>query len=220
MKILTDLNEPILFRTTDAEVYEATTKRGSIWLRSDQYFRNVEDSIRADLSEGINSSRLAIPLHFEFHNGPAFQIAGSGLVGQQITPHYILSLHGNSISAEQLSSFGGHTFGVKSLSRLSAEVLYRATSAITCTGYRYGPVHYQRTSLCTTPSPIGSAAIQLRESPPLYLNPINTDVLRKDPILPFIEQDEWRIAVFTDGYLNGDSNAPLKIEVDPSHFFV
>jgi hypothetical protein len=58
-----------------------------------------------------------------------------------------------------------------------------------------------------------------KQQPPLYLDPLNTDVLRKQPIRPFIEQDEWRIVIFTEGYLNDDPHAPLQIQVDPSHFY-
>ena len=37
--------------------------------------------------------------------------------------------------------------------------------------------------------------------------------------MPFIEQDEWRIVIFTEGYLEGDPMAALKINVEPSHFY-
>ncbi len=56
-------------------------------------------------------------------------------------------------------------------------------------------------------------------NPPVYLNPLNTDVLRKRPIVPFIEQDEWRIVILTNGYLGDDPNAPLQLNVDPSNFY-
>ncbi|MBM3527857.1 MAG: hypothetical protein FJX62_07180 [Alphaproteobacteria bacterium] len=219
MRISADFGEPILFRTTNADVYDATLKHGSLWLRSDAYYRNIEDQSRVDTSEGVNSSRPTIPMSFKIENGPSIQIFGPGAIGQKIVPHYIVSLHGSSISAEQIRAFGGHTFGIKNLSKLSAEVLYRASSLIRCNGYRYGSVSYQRTSLCLSRSTIGSAAIQLCENPPLYLNPLDTDVLRKDPVSPFIEQDEWRIAIFANGYLDGDANFPLQIKVDPSHFY-
>lgn len=66
----------------------------------------------------------------------------------------------------------------------------------------------------------GSGAIQLSNDPPLYLNPADTDVLRKLPIAPFIEQDEWRIVLFTDGYVDNDPNMPLRANVSPSNFYL
>jgi hypothetical protein len=65
----------------------------------------------------------------------------------------------------------------------------------------------------------GAAAIDLSGDGPLFLKSINTSVLRKEPVLPFIEQDEWRIVVFTDGYLNNDPLTPPDINVDPGHFY-
>jgi hypothetical protein len=49
-----------------------------------------------------------------------------------------------------------------------------------------------------------------------------TDLLRARPSTsrryPFIEQDEWRIAILTEGYLNGDAQRPLEATVSPSLF--
>jgi hypothetical protein len=140
-----DFDEPILFRTTNAEVYKATLSTGSLWLRSDQYYREIEDQARRDEFEGLNSSKLTIPLRIQIPNGPFIHIEGSGDVGQQIVPHYILSLHGTSISHEQLASFGECTLGIKSLSKLSAEILYQSSLRLKCHGYRFGQVFYQRT---------------------------------------------------------------------------
>ena len=128
-------------------------------------------------------------------------------------------MHGASIAPRQLSAFGGVTFGIRSLSKLAAEVLYQSSKVLDCGGYRFGPVRYQYASLSLFGLPIGSAAIALGGSRPAYINPLDTDVLRKEPILPFIHQDEWRIAIFPRGYLQDDPNAPLEIFVDPSHFY-
>ena len=217
--IQADLGEPILFRTTNADVYHSTLRTGALWLRSDQYYREFEDMARNDGLEGVNSGTTKIPLSLPVNGGPGVYIKGSGHIGQQIRPHYILSLHGTSISAEQRAGFGGCTFGVRNLSRLSAEVYLRAGSAAMCTGFRSGPVSYRYTSLTVSHSTIGSAAISFGGEVPLLLNPINTDVLVKHPVVPFIEQDEWRIVVFVDEYLNGDPSAPLRLQVDPSHFY-
>ena len=53
----------------------------------------------------------------------------------------------------------------------------------------------------------------------LHLGPENADFLTKPPIRPFIEQDEYRIAMFTNGYVGNDFNVPLKINVPTSHFY-
>jgi hypothetical protein len=88
-----------------------------------------------------------------------------------------------------------------------------------CVGYRYGAVYYQYAALALSHHQIGSSAMSLGGAPPVYLNPLSTDVLRKQPVMPFIEQDEWRIVIFTEGYLEDDPTAPLRINVDPSHFY-
>ena len=213
------LNEPILFRTSTESVYRAALSEGSIWLRSAQYFRELEDAIRNDLGEGINSGTTSIPLRIAAPGAPELEVSGHGRIGQEIVPHYILSLHGSSIFPSQRMAFGGWTFGVKSLSGLSAEIVFRVSLQLPVEGYRYGQVYYQYACLAQSHSCVGSAAINISATPPLYLNPLNTDVLRKLPIAPFVEQDEWRIAVFTRGYLDQDATAPLQITVDPSHFY-
>lgn len=213
------LNEPILFRTSSEKVYKSAISRGSIWLRSAQYFRELEDTSRSDRGEGVNSGTTAIPLQISPERGPETTIAGRGHIGQGIGPHYILSLHGNSVFPSQREAFGGWTFGVKSLFLLSTEIVFRASLQLPVTGYRFGQVRYQYAGMSQSHSSVGSAAITISEVPPLYLNPFDTDVLRKLPIAPFTEQDEWRIAVFTRGYLNQDPHLPLMLEVEPSHFY-
>jgi hypothetical protein len=146
------------------------------------------------------------------------QIRGLGAIGQVVTPHYLVSLHGTSISTAQRKEFGGYTFGVRSLSRLSTDVLFQASQQIKCSGYRYGQVCYQYTALTMSLFSNG-AAINLGGNPPLCLGALNTDALRKRPVVPFTEQDEWRIVIFTDGYLGNDAAAPLKICVARSHFY-
>lgn len=128
-------------------------------------------------------------------------------------------MHGSSISEEQLLALGGCTFGIKSIAKLAAEILYRCSQRVKATGYRYGQVFYQYVALSLLHWTVGGAAIQVCDSPPLYVNPIDTDVLRKLPLKPFIDQDEWRITVFTDGYLNCDPLAPIPINVSPDHFY-
>ncbi len=215
--VCVDMHEPLVFRTTSAETYRSTTESGTIWLRSGEYYRALEDKVRNDGLEGVNVGAASVPLRMTM-GGVTFQMEGPGAIGQEIRPHYLISLHGPSISTAQRSAFGGHTFGVRNLSRLSAEVLHQASKEIRSTGYRYGPVSYQFVpfglSYFSNGSPIG-----LGGNPPVSFGPLNTDVLRKRPVAPFIEQDEWRIVIFTDGYLLNDAHAPLRIVVDPSHFY-
>jgi hypothetical protein len=128
-------------------------------------------------------------------------------------------MHGSSISQTQLTAFGEYTFGVRNIAKLSAEILYRASQTVPCVGYRYGAVYYQHATLALSHSQIGSSAMQVAEKPSVYLNPLNTSVLRKQPVVPFIEQDEWRIVILTTGYAGEDPMAPLKINVDPAHFY-
>ena len=122
-EVRVDFDEPILFRTVGAEVYESTLASGSLWLRSDQYFRELEDEVRKDKTEGVNAGQTVVPLRLEPENAQEIQIDGHGHIGQQLAPHYILSLHGSSISPDQHRAFGRYTFGVKSITKLSAEIL-------------------------------------------------------------------------------------------------
>jgi hypothetical protein len=214
-----DFDEPIVFRTTSSDLCDAALKTGSIWLRSGYYYRNLEDKIRKDDSEGTNGSTLTIPLRPRVANGPQLEICGTGQIGKEIAPHYILSLHGPCLAPEQLRSFGEYSFGIRSISKLSAEVLYRSSLVLKCVGYRYGQVSYQYAPLALSHSYVGTSAICIGGTPPAHLNPMNIDVLRKRPILPFVEQDEWRIAIITEGYLGGDPMLPLMINVDPKQFY-
>jgi hypothetical protein len=214
-----ETDEPILFRTTGEAVCKSTLHAGSLWLRSDKYYRDLEDQIRNDAAEGVSSGTTALPVQFQQKNGVQIRVEGKGNVGRLLGPHYIVSLHGTSISESQRAAFGGHTFGVRSLFRLSAEVLCEASRQIKCTAYRHGPVRYHYAALAHSNRSVGGPAIQFDHDPPRYLNPLDADALRKRPIQPFIEQDEWRIVVFTDGYLDGDPTLPLKVNVSPSHFY-
>lgn len=211
-----DMHEPLVFRTTSAEIYKSTTESGTIWLRSGAYNRALEDKVRNDELEGVNAG-ASVPLRMKM-GGVALQMEGPGAIGQEIRPHYLMSLHGPSISTAQRNAFGSHTFGVRRLSRLSAEVLCQASKQIRSTGYRFGQVSYQFVPLGLSYFANGSP-IGLGGNPPVSFGPLNTDVLRKRPVAPFIEQDEWRIVIFTDGYLLNDADAPLRIAVDPSHFY-
>jgi hypothetical protein len=216
--IQSEFEEPILFRTTDRNVYDATLSNGSLWLRSGKYYRDLEDQIRRDISEGGNYGRVTLPLQLLEENAPQLTISGTGDIGEELPPHYILSLHGPSISEEQRASFGGCTFGIKCITTLTAEIVFRCSSLLRCVAYRYGPIRYQYGTLSRSRRGIG-APICLAHNPPAYLTLVNTDLLRKAPVRPFIEQDEWRIVLMTDGYLDGDGDVPLKLNVDTLNFY-
>jgi hypothetical protein len=170
-------------------LYQSTLETGELWLRSNKYYQNIEDAVRVDKGEGVNSSKVEFPLSLKTDNDVTINISGDGKVGQEIVPHYIISLHGTSISNTQRMDFGGYTYGIKSLSKLSAQVLYETSKIIDVAGYRFGQVAYQNTALMQTQNKNGSI-VGLTDVPPHYLSVLNTDVLRKEPVLPFIEQEE------------------------------
>jgi hypothetical protein len=216
--IESELDSAILFRTTTSEVYKNTMEDGSIWLRSAQYYRELEDKVRNDRHEGVNGARIEFPIKVMGENGVKSEIIGDGTgsLGQQIIPHYIASFHGVSISKEQHSSFGSYTFGVKSLTKLSAEILFKVSQIVDVTGYRYGPIAYQYTSLVRTQNTSGGI---YKFDDKTTLSAIKTDVLIKRPLEPFISQDEWRIVIFTKGLYKNDPAEPLRINVDTNHFY-
>ena len=216
--IKTKLDSPIIFRTCGKDVYEATLSTGSTWLRSSLYYRKTEDLARQDRSEGVNGTSALFPLRFAPESAQAMTLQGPGRVGQEIILHYLMSMHGASITEETRKEFGGYTLGIRCLADLAADIVYQVSKQISVNGYRYGQVAYQRTALSMSLGSHGSA-IELGGTPSVHLKSINTDVLRKDPVEPFISQDEWRIGIFTNQYLNDDWSEPLKINVDPNHFF-
>lgn len=216
--IQADLDRPIIFRTVNRNVYEDTLRVGSIWLRSSHYYQQLEDQSRQDRQEGVNFTRTPFPLKFNQKCGQALTLKGNGAIGCEIIPHYIMSMHGTCISENVLEQFGGYTFGIRCLAKLSAEILYQASKQVVVHGYRYGQVAYQYSALAMSYH-CDKSAICLSDDPPVYIGSLSTDVLRKEPVKPFIEQDEWRIAIFVSQYLGENPNEPLKINVDPSHFY-
>ena len=217
-KVNTKFDRPILFRTCDKVVYESTLDSGSIWMRSNDYYQKIEDLARQDKSEGINGTPMLFPLNFSPENAQGMSIAGEGTVGQEIIPHYITSMHGTGITENVRKEFGGYTLGIKCIADLAAEILFAASQQLAIHSYRFGQVAYQRTALTQSYTRSG-AALELTGNPSVYVKSINTDVLRKAPVEPFISQDEWRIVIFPNVYLNGDPNEPLKINANPKHFY-
>ena len=112
--------------------------------------------------------------------------------------------------------FGDHTFGIKSLYKLSNDILYQAQKQVDLIAHRYGQVAYQYTPLTLSKNP-NSTAIALSNN--VFLKSQNTEILRKAPVPPFIYQDEWRVAIFVKDYIDSDEQAILKINVDPECFF-
>lgn len=216
--IKTKLDRPIIFRTCGREVYKSTLNTGSIWLRSSLYYRKTEDVTRQDHSEGVNGTSVLFPLRFAPKSAQAMTLQGPGSVGQEIILHYLLSMHGASISEATRQEFGGHTLGIRCIADLAADIVYQVSKQVPVNGYRYGQVAYQRTALSMSYEAYGSA-IKLSGKPSVYVKSINTDVLRKDPVEPFINQDEWRIAIFTNRYVCENHDEPLKINVDQAHFY-
>jgi len=129
-----------------------------------------------------------------------------------------MSLHSTSISNDIREEFGGCTIGIKNPQLLVSQILYAASKQVEVTGYRWGPVSYRYTPLMKSYDGAG-AAISIEGPHGFFLKAVDTDVLRKDPVYPFIDQDEWRIAVFVSEYCNGDHAEPLRINVDPNHFY-
>ena len=216
----TKLDEPILFRTVKNDVYPHTLSGGSIWLRTNVFYQELEadDLSREDRFEGINVSGLFT--EFNFEGGMRIKCEHGGLLGTEHPTHYVMSLHGLNIKEEIRLGFGGNTLGIKSLVDLANDVLQQASKQINVSQCGYGQVSYQylglkRTRANTTGKIIGYYVDGIPEALVQY----NPNVMTKIPIEPFIGQDEWRIILQTDKPLNDDPMEPLKINVDPSHFY-
>jgi hypothetical protein len=219
--IKTNYDEPILFRTLkDKDVYENTKEKGSLWLRTGEYYQQLEDKIRSDKLEGVSAANPTFQLAIKTENNVEFNIIcdESSTLSQTNIPHYIISLHGTNISKEQHTDFGAMTLGIKSLSSLMKEVVAEVSKSVDVIKCSYGPVKYQYAALKLSRSSQGSN-IELSETPPMHLKIFNSDTLRKRPIEPFISQDEWRIVVFIKSYYKDDPELALKINVRASNFY-
>lgn len=219
--IATEIDSPILFRTVKPDVYEQTLEHGSIWLRSDAYYRTIEDEARRDMGEGFSAGTTTVPLRLPFtsDDGQVHEmlLGGSGNAGQFLQPHYILSMHGSSITDTQREMFGGCTLGIRSPGQLAKELFESAEALVPVTEWVCAQVMYLRPAFTLTRIPLGGAPIQLGSN--TFLSTCGRNVLWKDPVLPFIEQDEWRIVIFVNHYLNDDPMEPLKLKVDAVNFY-
>lgn len=218
--IKSDFDEPFLFRTASKFVCNNTLNNGELWLRTNLYYQKIEDKARVDNKEGFSGSKIEFPIEVKSDNDVFIELSGDGTgsMGTNVAPHYIISLHGTSISKQQHVDFGGVTFGIKSFSVLTKQIVEAASKQIRVLGYQSGPVAYQFTALTQTKNR-NEALIEITEQPPHYLRTIDRTALRKEPILPFIEQDEWRIVIFSDSFVKNDPEAPLVLKVDRDLFF-
>ena len=186
-------------------------------MRSTHYYRGIEEDLaRVDGNEGVNTIPHSFPLHFDPDISFVTTISGSGRIGCEIRCAYILSLHGTGIDPSTRATFGDHMFGIKSLYKLVNDIVYQASQQVEVIGHRYGQVSYQYTPLTVSKNG-NNSAIELKEG--FYLKSLYTEILRKDPVIPFILQDEWRIAIFVPQYINNDSSEILKINVNRENFY-
>jgi hypothetical protein len=214
--VQSDLELPLVFRTTTEKVYRSTTDTGEIWLRSDEYFRKFEDKVRNDELESLSAGKHRFPLRLP--SGPLQQIEGDGHLAESLAPHYILSLHGTSIAEPIRQEFGGFTFGVTSIDLLARHVFSECSKRISCHQWNWNQVVYQHSALRISADEKG-APFQFANDPSRCLRIYNPHAFKKRPVYPFTEQDEWRIVIWTNGYLNEDPNAPFKVRVPPSLFY-
>lgn len=215
----TDLDQPILFRTCDQVPYDAALSSGSLWLRSDRYYRDLEDEARNDRHESTSSGSTRVPLRMPTAGGGSITIQGPGTLGVLPTPHYMLCLHGSSISEAALSGFGGRTLGIRNVARLAPEIFDECSKQIPCSSWQWTQVAYAHSAMMVTEAPGGAPIRCLRNEKEVSITPIAPTPFRKRPVLPFIEQDEWRIVIYTEGYLPGPIDEPLRINVSASQFF-
>jgi len=218
--VRTKLEEPILFRTLKKDVYPQTLSSGSVWLRTNVFYQKLEaeDLSREDRFEGINISGLFTELNIE--GGVCIHCEDGGLIGTEHPTHYIMSLHGLNIREQVRNEFGGYTLGIRSISDLANDVLKQASKQINVTQCGFGQVSYLYHGLHRTrANSTGIIVNYFVDGVSENLVQHNPNVFTKSPIEPFISQDEWRIVLHTDNVLDGDPMAPLKIKVDPSHFY-
>ncbi|MEQ1631451.1 MAG: hypothetical protein ABL997_03700 [Planctomycetota bacterium] len=63
---------------------------------------------------------------------------------------------------------------------------------------------YRHVALARTLHTVGTAALRINGAPPTFVYPLSTDALHKRPERPFLDQHEWRIAIFTNSYIDND----------------
>jgi hypothetical protein len=216
--IQSDLDRPVLFRTTTESVYRSTTDNGEIWLRADEYFRRLEDKVRNDELESASAGKHQFPLNLNPPSSHAVHLTGNGHIAESPKPHYILSLHGTSIVEETRKGFGGFTFGIRNIDLLARHIFEECRKQITCNQWNWDQVRYQHSALRISEDGKG-AAIQFGDGQSRALRVFDVSPFRKRPIPPFTQQDEWRIVMWSEGYLKGDSKEPLIVRVPPSLFY-
>lgn len=216
--VQSDLDLPLVFRTTKEKVYQSTTQTGDIWLWSDEHFRKLEDKVRNDELESLSAGKHLFPLFLSAPSGTPLHLHGDGSLAEQLNPHYILSLHGSSIAEHIREKFGGFTFGVTSIDLLARHIFSECSKQISCNQWNWNQVAYQHSALRISADDRG-APLQFGHNPSRCLRIYNASPFKKRPVHPFTEQDEWRIVIWTNAYLNEDPNAPLVVRVPPSLFY-
>lgn len=216
--VQSDLDQPIVFRTATENAYRSTTETGEIWLRSDEYFRKLEDKVRNDELESLSAGKHQLPYSLVAPNSPHIHLEGDGNIAESLLPHYILSLHGTSITESIRKEFGGFTFGVKNIGLLAQHIFEECRKQITCHQWNWDQIRYQHSALRISEDDKG-APIKFGECPSRCLRIYQPHAFKKRPILPFVQQDEWRIVIWTEGYLKGNPTEPLIVRVPPSLFY-
>jgi hypothetical protein len=218
MEIQSDIGQPIVFKTTTEPVYRSTLQAGESWLRSDEYYRQLEDQVRGDSLESSSPGRTTVPLSVSNPGGASLHFSGEGFLAERLPAHYIMSFHGTSIAEAERRGFGGYTFGVKNIMLLASAVLLKCSTQIGCFGYNWNQINYQFSGLQISDQ-IDGAPIVFGDNPPRCFRTLAPNAFRKRPVQPFIDQDEWRIVIWTNGYLNSDPMLPLRIIVPAPHFY-
>ena len=126
-KLKFDVGLPQLYRSTNESVYNKTVNEGVLWLRTDQYLRDLEEeeiSARADDEEG----RIILSAFGDHGIGKIEPMREDAVakMGWNTEKHYILSLHANNADIPKLyKRFSAtHTFCIRNVIELSQEIVY------------------------------------------------------------------------------------------------
>lgn len=217
MFIKTETNQLLVFRTCEKEVYDFAMNTGSLWLRTSHYYQSIEnDIVREDKLEGLSTAKISLPLIFESSRSNITTIEGEGFVGENPKKAYIISFHGISIEKKTKRGFGPKTFGIYNIEKFISDILIEAKKQLNIESYIFGKVIYQYSPVFISSSNLGGS---LKLNKVEHLSVFDQNILRKRPIEPFILQDEFRLVLFVDEYINNNMNSILKINVSNNNFY-